>query len=158
MEDASKTWNVFKDGQGCLVLRDARGFEQVGIEPVRAFPITDPSSFISLRNQAGKELRCIRSLDDLPEIERSLIEMALSEREFMPFIQRIHRLTCDVPPLEWEVETDRGRTQFLISSEDNIRRLGSHRLLVVDVNGIRYQIHDYMKLDVHSRRLLERVL
>jgi hypothetical protein len=159
MENAlKKTWSVFQDGRGSLVLRDAQGGEQVGVEPVRAFPITAPDSFISLRDPLGKELWCIASLEELSQGERALIEKALSEREFMPLIQRIHRLTCEVPPLEWEVETDRGRTQFLISSADNIRRLGSHRLLVVDVNGIRYQIQDYMKLDVQSRRLLERVL
>jgi len=158
MESISKMWRVDLDEHGRLELQDSLGFKHVDVEPVRAFPITEPRRFISLRNREGKELLNIDSLDELPEEERSFIEAGLSKREFMPVILRINRLTCDVPPLAWDVETDRGDTQFLIGSEDNIRRVGPQRLLVVDVHGIRYQIPDYAKLDARSLRLLERVL
>ena len=150
--------NVKRDSQGRLVVRGADGVEHVGVEPIRAFPITDPRKFISLRSQQGKEIAFAEDLDLLPEASREMIEFELLQREFMPLLLRIHRLTSDVPPFAWDVETDRGRTRFLVNSEDDIRRLGPDRFLVVDSDGIRYQIADYAKLDAHSRRLLDRVL
>ena len=158
MRLSPKIWSLERDEQGRLILVDADREKKTCVDPVRAFPLTEPRCFISLRDQYGEELVWIGNLDEIPEEERCLIEAELMQREFIPVVQKIYRLICDVPPLVWEVETDRGRTQFLVNSEDNIRRLGPHRLLVVDSNGIRYQIGDYSKLDASSRRHLERVL
>lgn len=140
------------------MVRDAAGTEHLGVEPIRAFPITDPRKYVSLRSPLGKEVAFIDNLDELPEEQRKIIEVELQQREFMPIVTRINRLVSDVPPLSWEVETDRGPTKFLMNSEDDIRRLGPNRFLVVDSDGIRYQIVDYATLDMHSRRLLDRVL
>jgi hypothetical protein len=61
-------------------------------------------------------------------------------------------------PTEWDVETDRGLTRFILNSEDDIRRLGEGRALLVDAHGIRYLIPRLDSLDPFSRRVLERYL
>ena len=45
-----------------------------------------------------------------------------------------------------------------MASEDDIRRLGPHKVLVIDTQGIRYLIADTRQLDAASRRRLERYL
>jgi hypothetical protein len=140
------------------VLVDEADKEHVGVEPVRCFPITDPARGISLVSAAGHEVVWIDSLQSLPEGVRQLLEEEMARREFMPQLQRVLHVSGTVEPTEWEVETDRGRTRFLLNSEDDVRRLDGKRAMVHDADGIRYLIPDLDALDAHSLRLLERYL
>jgi len=100
----------------------------------------------------------IDDLDVLPSPLIEQIEGELAQREFVPVIRRVLRVSAPVEPSEWEVETDRGRTSFVLNSEDDVHELGNNRALVTDGHGIRYLIPDIERLDAHSRRLLERYL
>jgi hypothetical protein len=146
------------DAWGRLVLTDTDGREHVGVEPVRAFPITDPRRGVALRDADGHELLWIDDLDALPAALRSILEEDLARREFVPVLRRIVAVSAPVEPSEWEVETDRGCTRFVLNSEDDVRRLSDRRALIVDAHGIRYLIPDIDALDATSRRLLERYL
>jgi hypothetical protein len=146
------------DAWGRLVLSDAAGRQHVGVEPVRAFPITDPRHGIALCDADGHELHWIDDLDALPPPLRSILEADLARREFVPVLRRILTVSAPVEPSEWEVETDRGRTRFVLNSEDDVRRLDDRRALIVDAHGTRYLIADVDALDGTSRRLLERYL
>jgi hypothetical protein len=147
-----------RDAWGRLVLVDPEGKRKVGIEPVRAFPYSDPDHWISLVDSEGREVIGFESLAELPAETRKLLEDELSQREFVPVIKRIVRVSSDSTPCAWDVETDRGPTRFTLNAEDDVRRLGPNRALVADVHGIRYLIPDTRALDTPSRRLLERYL
>ena len=95
-------------------------------------------------------------LDKLPQDLRTILEDELGRREFVPLIENIVRVADDTDPSEWEVETDRGTTVFLLDSEDDVRRLGPFRALFIDTHGIRYIIPDTRKLNAHSRRIMAR--
>jgi hypothetical protein len=146
-----------RDAWGRLELVDARGARHVPIEPVRNFPLTDPDRWVSLCTADGRELAVI-DLAATDPTTRKLLDEELSRREFVPAIQRIVSMPVDSEPTEWQVETDRGPTSFLVNSADDVRRLGPHRALVVDARGIRYTIDDVRQLDGLSRRVLERYL
>lgn len=142
------------DAYGRLVYTDAHGRRHVGVDPVRCFPLTDPSRFVALLDPEGREVALIESLDDLDGPTRRLVEDELALREFVPVVYRIVSAPSDIPS-EWEVETDRGRTRFTLNSDDDVRRLGPHRALIVDSRGLRYHVPDVRALDATSRRALE---
>jgi hypothetical protein len=146
------------DAWGRLVFSGADGVEHVGVEPVRAFPISGPGYGISLCNAEGHEVLWAERLEDLPPAERRLMEEELARREFLPVVRRIVRISTVALPAEWEVETDRGRTRFVLNSEDDVRRFDEHRAVVTDAHGVRYLIPDTRTLDAGSRRVLERYL
>jgi hypothetical protein len=146
------------DAWGQLVLTDAAGRQHVGVRPVRAFPISDPGGGLAICDADGLELIWIDSLDELPEPQRRLLEEDLARRQLMPVILRVVNISSPTEPSEWEVETDHGPTRFVVQSEDDIRRLGGDRALVVDAHGIRYLIPDTRGLDRASQQLLERYL
>ena len=139
------------------MLTDAAGRQYVGVEPVRSFPISDPGRGISVCDAEGHELVWVERLDDLPAPVRRLLEDHLARREFLPVLRRIRKIST-LEPSEWEVETDRGATRFVLNSEDDVRRLDDRRALIIDAHGIRYFIPDTQALDPASRRLLERYL
>jgi hypothetical protein len=151
-----RTFGLQHDPWGRLVLIDAEGARYTGVEPVRGFPISDPQHWISIVDGEGRELVCVEDLTSLPVATRKLLEDELARREFVPLIERIVSISTGAEPSEWNVQTDRGPTCFLLKSEDDIRRLGPYRLLIIDDHGIRYSIPDFRSLDAASRKSLER--
>ncbi len=151
-------YDLHHDAWGRLVLIDAAGEQFAGIELVRIYPITDADHWIAICDPQGHELACIEDPQTLPPRVRRVLDEHLAEREFLPVIRRIVRVSADVDPCEWHVETDRGWTRFLVNSEEDVRRLGANRTVVVDSHGIRYLIPDTHALDATSRRILDRYL
>ena len=143
---------------GRLVLTDAEGTDHVGVTPVRAFPIAAPDEGLSLVGPEGHELAWVPRLSALASELRQLIEEELASREFSPELRRLVAVSSFSTPCTWTVETDRGHTDFVLKTEDDIRRLERGRLLITGSQGIVYQIRDLQALDRGSRRLLERFL
>lgn len=77
----------------------------------------------------------------------------------MPVIQRIAAVSGFSTPCIWTVDTDRGRTEFVLRGDEDIRRIGSARaLLIADAHGINYLVPDQLALDAYSKRVLDRFL
>lgn len=144
---------------GDLVWTGAQGQRVSGVLPVRAFPIQAPQDGISLVDPEGHEVAWFAQFDAIPEPARSLIEEELARREFMPVIQRIAAVSGFSTPCTWTVDTDRGRAEFVLRGDEDIRRIGSaHALLIAEAHGIHYLVPDQMALDAHSKRVLDRFL
>src|SRR5205807_194291 len=111
-----------------------------------------------LLDGAGREVLWVASLEELPEEVRKAVAEELERREFVPVIRRVFDVAPRVEPSEWDVETDRGRTRFLLNSPDDVRRLDDRRAVVSDAHGVRYLIADVQALDAGTLRLLERYL
>jgi hypothetical protein len=151
-------FKLHRDAFGRLVFTDALLAQHEGVIPVHAFPVSAPTEGIALVSADGHELAWIEQLRDLPENSRQLIEEELARREFIPEIQNIMQVSTFATPSIWDVATNRGMTRFILKGEDDIRRLNQTTLLIADSNGIHYLIRDTLKLDKHSRKLLDRFL
>lgn len=156
---APPPFQLHRNAHGRLVLTLADGVEHAGVLPVRAFPLAAPDEGLSLVGTSGQELLWIDRLADLPTPLCSLLQEELAAREFVPTIQRIHRVSGFSTPSTWQVDTDRGPTQLVLKAEEDIRRLqGRMALLIADSHGVQYAVRDIRALDKESRRLLERFL
>ncbi|RCW74216.1 DUF1854 domain-containing protein [Pseudorhodoferax soli] len=142
---------------GQLVLR-LGGAEHAGVVPVRAFPLSAPDHGLSLVGSDGRELVWIERLEALPVAQRALLEEELSARDFQPEVQRLLSVSTFSTPSIWRVETDRGTSDFVLKSEEDIRRLPDGGLLIASGQGVHYRVRDRQALDRPSRRLLERFL
>src|SRR5687768_9991781 len=134
------TFGLSLDPWGKLVLIDSEGMRHVGVTPIRAFPTTDAGRWISILDARGRELVLVEDPQTLAPAMRELLERELTQREFIPEIQRILYVSSIMEPCDWEVITDRGPTRFVLKSEDDVRRLGPHSGLVIDAQGVRYLI------------------
>jgi len=154
MSGFTLTRNAF----GRLVLHSADGGVHEDVVPVRAFPIAEPDKGLALVDSDGHELAWIESLSALPAASRALIEEELASREFLPEIRRIRGVSSFATPSTWQVETDRGPTEFVLNGEEDIRRVAHGTLLIADSHGIQFLIRDAQALDKASRKLLDRFL
>ncbi len=143
---------------GRLVLIDAGGSRHEGVAPVRAFPIAAPEEGVSLIGPDGHELAWIDALGGLPAPQRKLIDEELAAREFVPEIQRLKAVSTFSTPSIWTVATDRGETEFVLKTEEDIRRLANGRLLITSGEGVHFMVRDTKAMDRASKRLLERFL
>jgi len=155
---AESPFSLHRDLSGRLVLTDQRGRVHVGVEPVRSFPISDPEHWISLLDSRGREIASITDLSTVAADIRELIVQELADREFLPRIERVVRVITNKEPHVWDVITDRGPVRFLLRDDDDIRRLGPTRAIVVDMHGVRFYIPDSRQLDAKSRRILSQYL
>lgn len=153
-----QAFGLLHDPFGRLVLIDADGHRHVGVEPHRAFPISDPGHGISICDADGHEIEWVDNLAELSPQVREVLQEELGRRDFLPVVHRIVRVSGDIEPAEWVVETDRGHTRFVLDNEDNVRRLDDRRAMIVDAHGIRYLIPDLRVLDTASRHIMERYL
>jgi len=153
-----KNFQLSRDAFGRLVFTSTEGERHEGVVPVRAFPIGAPGEGLALVNPDGRELAWIFSLGTLDEDMRRLIEEELASREFLPQIRHIIHVSSFATPSTWDVETNRGKAQFVLKGEEDIRRIAHVTLLIADSHGIQFLIKDMTVLDRHSRKLLDRFL
>ena len=146
------------DACGRLVLIDLNGVDHVGVSPVRAHPISAPDEGLSLVDVHGHELAWVERLSALPDSPRRLLEAELAAREFHPTLKRLISVNTFATPSTWRIETDRGEVDFVLKSEEDIRRLDENRLLITSTHGLQLQVPDRWALDKPSKRLLERFL
>lgn len=132
------------------------------IVPVRAFPVTSPDEFISIREPdtqlkgRGAEIGMIRRLSDFPEAVSALISDELSRRYFTPAIKKIHSFSEKFGYCYWDVTTAAGRVEFIMNNPtSNIRTLEDGRVFMYDIDGNCFTIEDPKALDKHSYRKID---
>ncbi|HEX8955772.1 MAG TPA: DUF1854 domain-containing protein [Burkholderiaceae bacterium] len=150
-------FQLIRNSFGRLVLT-ADGETHENVEPVRAFPVQTPSEGIGMVCPDGREVAWIEKLSDLAPDIRALVEEELQTHEFMPEVSRITAVTSFATPCTWSVDTDRGKTEFVLRGEEDIRRIGRNMLLIADTHGIHFLIRDMAGMDRHSRKILDRFL
>ncbi|WP_333709481.1 DUF1854 domain-containing protein [Tepidimonas ignava] len=128
------------------------------VTPVRAFPIQAPHGEVALVGPHGHEVAYLATLDGLSADDRALLLQHLQRHAFLPRITRLVEVSSFATPSTWTVDTDRGRTRFVLKGEEDIRRIAPGVLLVQDAYGVQYLIRDPHTLDRHSRRLLDRFM
>lgn len=129
------------------------------VSPVRAHPLSAPDDGVSLVGSDGHERAWLPRLSEVPADAQALIRDELARREFHPTIERIVAVSTFSTPSRWTVQTDRGELEFVLKSEEEIRRLGTEgRLLITSSDNLQLFIPDRWQLDRASRRLLERFL
>ena len=145
-----------RDSLGRMIFVDAKGNTHIGVHPVRAFPITAPGAGVGIMDQSGKEVFWYPDVAAIPRDELAVIEEELAEREFMPVIERITKVSTFATPSIWDIDTDRGPTRIRLKGEEDIRRIAGNTLLIADSNGLQFLIKDSTQLDKLSKKLLDR--
>ena len=156
---SSRALALRRDQDGVLVLTLDGGNPVGNVRVVRAAPLSHPSRYITFLDEKGRELCTVDRLDDLPQAERRLVEEELADYYLGSAIQRINELESEFGIAYWDVETPRGRRDFVVKDvRSSITWLSPTRLLIVDVDGNRFEIQDLRALDRRSQELLEMTL
>ena len=118
----------------------------------RAFPLTDPERYLSLRNEKNEEIGLIVEPSQLDPAGRVIVEDELRRRYVVPVVRRVIAIRERFEVIECRVETDRGPCQFSVRNlRENVLRPNPNRFILTDVDGNRYDIPDLRALPAASQ-------
>jgi hypothetical protein len=138
-----------------LTIEGDRSYLQIGI--VRAFPLSDPNQYFSVRDGANKEVGLIVDPSRLGVEDRQLVDEELQRRYFVPAVTRIVSAKERFGTVDWTVETDRGLCRFTTRNlRENVQRPAPERIILTDVDGNRYDIRNIDEVSRESQELLFR--
>ncbi len=124
----------------------------------RPFPMSRPSSFLSIQNSKGEEVGMIRSLDDLDNESRKLVEREMDRRYFTPKILQLKSLKQEGGMWTFEVSTSRGPCTFYVRNwRDSSHEMAPGRFIIQSVDGQRFEVPDFDALDQKSQILIEQL-
>jgi uncharacterized protein DUF1854 len=140
-----------------LTIDDDRSYLRVSV--LRAFPLSDPSHYLSVRDGQGNEVGLIAQPNALRPDDRTLVQRELDRRYLVPAVTRVVSARERFGTVEWTMETDRGVVRFTTRNlRENVQRPSPSRIILNDVDGNRYDIRDVDALAAASQELLFRHL
>ena len=128
----------------------------VGAKLARYFPWSLPDAYISVRNVDGKEIVMLKTLDELDDDSRSIVEKELADKIFNPKIRQVLQLKREFGISSLSAITDRGEIFFQFHGRDDVRLLSPTRALFRDVDGNTFELPDITEMDPASRKMLRR--
>ena len=150
---------LFFDPPGTLRLTvdDSRSYGAVKL--YQASPLSRPGRHLSLQSGKGEEIVMVDSLDALTPESRAVAEEELKRRYLTAKVGTITNIKTEFGVTYWHVRTDRGERDFVVQnlSESCVWLTDAH-ILIIDVDGNRFEIADRFALDPASRDRLESVL
>ena len=147
-----------QEDNGQLTLLKSNGERITPVVPVLAFPFTAPDEDISLVDEHGKEVMCVKALNEFDATSAALLCEHIKRREFRPGIEAILSVSTFSTPSVWQVRTQEGFCEFELRSEESIRVLEKGRLVLTHGNGMQFLIEDVNRLDKKSRQILARFM
>jgi Domain of unknown function (DUF1854) len=138
-----------------LTIEEDRSYLKVSI--MRAFPLSEPNRFLSVRDSANAEVGLIVDPANLSGENRKLVEEYLERRYIVPVVTRIVAAKERFGTVDWTMETDRGECRFTTRNlRENSQRPAPGRIIINDVDGNRYDIRNVDDLSLEGQELLFR--
>ncbi|MBI5394311.1 MAG: DUF1854 domain-containing protein [Verrucomicrobia bacterium] len=133
-----------------------------GVFAVRAFPVSHPDRFVSLRyvdplDNREHEIGVIEDLGAFPPAAQALIHESLAKHYYETEIREVREIRWEFNLLFFDVDTSRGRRQFMMRwSYDRAQSYGDHGKVLLDVFENRYVIPNVERLAKPDRELFQR--
>jgi hypothetical protein len=130
------------------------------VKPVWAAPLSRPGRYLALLDAKGNEIAMIE------EPKRMLspgsweaVQAELRRRYLTSNVTAITGARVEYGATYWHAETDRGARDFVTQSlQENAQWLAPEHLLLIDVDGNRFEIQDVNALDARSRAFISAIL
>ena len=147
-----RSFELRGSGDGRLVV--VRDGVSASIKLRQCFPWSLPHRFISLRDDADREVALIDDPASLDAESRTALEQAMAVAGFVLDVTRVVSIDEEVEIRQWVVETRQGNRAFQTHLDDWPRPLPGGALLFRDVAGDLYRLANPDALDRQSRELL----
>ncbi len=129
------------------------------VKPVWASPQSRPNRYLALLDGKGDEIIMLPDPKVLPQPAYGMIERELKLRYLPATVTAIVDARQEYGATYWSVETDRGLREFVTQSlQENALWFTDTHLLLLDVDGNRFEILDTTALDERSRGFISRIL
>lgn len=149
---------TFEKTQGGFVSVTFDGKTYPRADFCRAFPLSNPNLYISVRESSGKhkEIGIIADLSQFPEDIAEMVRTQVDLRYFTPQINKVHSVVDANGITTFDCDTDKGRCTFSIrGGSDAVIRLSDTRIIFTDIDGNRFEVADLTKLTNREQKKLD---
>ena len=133
------------------------GSEEKGrVKLIRAYPYSLTSEYICVHDLEDNEIGIIKNLNDLDNSSKSACERELENRYYCPTISNVKSIKERMGHFYFEVIIDGKEKKFTVRDiTRNLRHTSESTLLIFDMDGNRYIIPEFERIEEKSKRLLE---
>ena len=150
---------LYYDPPGTLRLTVGSDRSYRDVKLYQAWPLSFPHRYVSLLDAKGEEIVMVEELDAFTPASRAVVEEELKRRYLTARVQSIREIRSDFGVTYWHVATDKGERDFVVQSmSESCVWLSERHLLIVDVDGNRFEFPDLGVYDAVSLAHLETVL
>lgn len=129
------------------------------VKPAWSAPLTRPGKYLALLNGKGEEITTLVDPSELDAESKKAVDEELHRRYLTATVHRIIHAKSEFGAGYWHVVTDRGERDFVTQSlQENAQWLSPVHLMLIDVDGNRFEIPDVSALDERSRAYAEAML
>ena len=154
-----RSLRLFYDPPGTLRLTVGTERSYPVVKLYQAWPLSQPERCIVLQDGKGEEITMVETLAEMTPETRAVAQEELGRRYLTARVEAIRHIRTEFGVTYWHVLTDRGERDFVVQSlSESAIWLGDSHILLVDVDGNRFEIADRRTLDVASRAQLDSVL
>ena len=151
--------SVFHGPKGQLRATVEGDRSHVAVKPVWASPLTHPNRYLALLNGKNEEVAMIANPSELTDECQAALRLELSRRYLTATVTRVQKANVEFGATYWHVETDRGVRDFVTQNlQENAQWLSPRHLLLIDVDGNRFEIPDIGALDPRSVQIVGGIL
>jgi hypothetical protein len=129
------------------------------VKPVWSSPLTFPNRYLALLDGKGEEILMLADPNELDKESREALERELRLRYLTATVQSILHAKQEYGATYWSVKTDRGERDFVTQNlQENAQWFSDSHLLLIDVDGNRFEITDIKSLDERSQQYIHSIL
>ncbi|MBX7134071.1 MAG: DUF1854 domain-containing protein [Fimbriimonadaceae bacterium] len=140
-----------------LTVRDERSY--ITVRPAWASPLSHPNRFLAFLDGKGDEILTLDEPEELSTASLQAVREELRRRYLTATVTVVEFAKVEFGATYWHVDTDRGPRDFVTQSlQENAQWLSPDHLLLIDVDGNRFEIPSVSALDLRSRGFIERIL
>ena len=155
----AKSINLFHEPKDRLRLTIDEDRSYPTVKPVWSAPLSHPGGYLALLDGKGDEIALVENPDDLPRESLEAVKLELHRRYLTATVTSITHAKVQFGATYWTVETDRGNRDFVTQQlQENAIWLSDTHLLLLDVDGNRFEIPDVAALDEKSRAYVAAIL
>src|SRR5262249_9706033 len=150
---------LFYSPPGTLRLTVGADRSYPAVKVYQAWPLSQPRRFISLQDAKGEEILMVADLEEFPPPSRGVVEEEVRRRYLTARGEASRNIRTEFGVTYWHVDTDKGPREFVVQSlSESCVWLSDRHLLIVDVDGNRFEVPDRTTLDRPSAAQLDAVL
>ncbi len=155
----SQDLNLFYQPKDRLRLTVGEDQSYPTVRPAWASPLTHPDRYLALLDGKGDEIALLDDPKSLPEGSYRAVQEELHRRYLTATVVKILHAKVEFGATYWHVDTNRGERDLVTQSlQENAQWLGPGHLLLIDVDGNRFEIPSVDALDAPSRHFIDTIL
>ncbi len=126
------------------------------VKLIRTYPYSLTSEYICVHDLEDNEIGIIKTLDALDASSKSACEKELENRYYCPTITTVKSIKERMGHFYFETIIDGKEKKFTVRDiTRNLRHASESTLLIFDMDGNRYVIPEFERIEEKSKRILE---